>query len=93
MDLYNRRGQELGDVERIVVGENTKLYAVIAAGAILEMGEPKVGIALDRLAVRGDRLLIQGITEDEIRALPRWTQAGERPLSGAEVAPVTVVMD
>jgi predicted outer membrane protein/sporulation protein YlmC with PRC-barrel domain len=69
MDLYNARGNELGDVERVVQGQDGKQYLVVGAGGFLGIGERKVAIPTDRVAMQGDRLVIQGVTEDQIRAM------------------------
>ncbi|WP_230533147.1 PRC-barrel domain-containing protein, partial [Microvirga roseola] len=72
MDLYNARGNELGDVERVVLGQDGRQYLVIGAGGFLGIGERNVLIPMDQVAMRGDRLVIQGITEDQIRAMPAY---------------------
>jgi hypothetical protein len=67
--LYNAQGNEFGDVERVVEGPDGKHYIVIGAGGLLGLGEKHVPIPLDRVALRGDRLVTQGLTEDQIRSM------------------------
>ena len=43
--------------------------SVVGAGGFLGIGEKHVPIRLERVAVRGDRLVTQGLTEDQIRAM------------------------
>src|SRR5690606_35963336 len=74
MDLDNMSGNELGDVERTVQGQDGKQYVVSGAGGLLGIGERNVAIPTDRVAVRGDRLVIQGLTEDQIRAMPAYNR-------------------
>ncbi|MGO4573293.1 DUF4142 domain-containing protein [Microvirga sp. 2TAF3] len=69
MNLYNARGNELGDIERVVQGSDGKQYIVIGAGGFLGIGERKVAIPTERVAMQGDRLVIQGVTEDQIRSM------------------------
>ena len=69
LNLYNAQGNELGDVERVVEGPDGKQYLVIGAGGFLGIGEKHVPIPLERVAVRGDRLVTHGLTEDQIRAM------------------------
>jgi hypothetical protein len=69
LNFYNAQGNELGDVERVVEGPDGKQYLVIGAGGFLGIGEKHVPIPLERVAVRGDRLVTQGLTEDQIRAM------------------------
>jgi hypothetical protein len=70
LNLYNAQDHELGDVKRVVEGPDSKRYIVIGAGGFLGIGEKQVPIPLDRITLRGDRLIIQGLTDDQIRALP-----------------------
>lgn len=70
MNLYNARGNELGDVERVVQGQDGQQFIVIGAGGFLGIGERDVAIPTDRVAMQGNRLVIRGVTEDEIRAMP-----------------------
>ena len=69
MDLYNARGNELGDVERVVQGQDGKQYLVVGAGGFLGIGERDIAVPTDRIAMQGDRLVIQGVTEDQLRAM------------------------
>jgi predicted outer membrane protein/sporulation protein YlmC with PRC-barrel domain len=69
MDLYNARGNELGDVERVVQGQDGKQYLVVGAGGFLGIGERDIAVPTDRVAMQGDRLVIQGVTEDQLRAM------------------------
>jgi sporulation protein YlmC with PRC-barrel domain len=93
MNLYNTQGNELGDVERVVQGPDGKQYVVIGAGGFLGMGEKHVAIPADRMALRGDRLIIQGLTEDQIRALPSFDRNDRsfRQLEGNQPVQVSVL--
>jgi predicted outer membrane protein len=72
MNLYNTRNEQLGDVERVIQGHDGKTYIVIGHGGFLGLGEKKVAVPLERVAMRGDRLIIQGMTDDQIKAMPAW---------------------
>lgn len=72
MKLYNVQGNELGDVERVVQGPDGKQYIVIGSGGFLGMGEKHVAIPVERVTMRGDRLITQGLTEDQIRSMPSF---------------------
>ncbi|WP_052340812.1 PRC-barrel domain-containing protein [Salinarimonas rosea] len=67
--VYNFRGQELGDVERIVATPNDDFLVVIGAGGFLGLGEDTVALPLDRLSMRGDQLMVRGITEADIEGM------------------------
>lgn len=64
--VYNFRGQELGDVERIVATPDGEFLVVIGAGGFLGLGEDTVALPLQRLSMRGDELMVRGITESDI---------------------------
>ena len=72
-DVVNLRGEDLGEVERVVLqGERT--YIVLSDGGFLGMGGREVALPLDRITgVRGDdELVLQGLNQQDIDAMPRW---------------------
>jgi predicted outer membrane protein/sporulation protein YlmC with PRC-barrel domain len=72
MKLYNAQGDDLGGVERVVQGADGERYIVIGAGGFLGIGERRVAIPTNQVTLQGDRLVIQGLTEDQIRAMPAF---------------------
>jgi hypothetical protein len=72
MDLYNDRGERLGDVERVVQSPDGKRHVVVGVGGFLGIGETHVAIPAERLAFRGNRLVAVGLTNDEIKKLPAF---------------------
>jgi predicted outer membrane protein/sporulation protein YlmC with PRC-barrel domain len=78
MNLYNARGNELGDVERVVGDADGRTYVVVGAGGFLGIGERNVAISLDQVAIQGDRLIIRGVTEDQIKAMPAFDRNDRR---------------
>ncbi len=72
-EIVNTRGEELGEVERVVSNGN-RTYLILSEGGFLGMGEREVALPLDRVSsVRGDdELVLQGLSEDDIEAMPRW---------------------
>lgn len=72
-NLYNARGQSLGDVERVVVSlADNQQYIVIGHGGILGLGEKQVAIPLSNVYLVGDRLTVRGLSEAQIEAMPEW---------------------
>jgi sporulation protein YlmC with PRC-barrel domain len=69
MDVYNARGERLGDAERIVSDSNNRRFVVIGHGGFLGIGEDRVAFPLERFGISGDRLVIRGVTEDDIEAM------------------------
>lgn len=74
MDVYNARGERLGDAERIVVDGNNKRYVVIGHGGFLGIGEDRVAFPLERFGITGDRLVIRGVTEEDIEAMDDYRE-------------------
>lgn len=73
-NLYNARGQLLGDVERVVVSlADNQQYIVIGHGGILGLGEKQVAIPLSNTYLVGDRLTVRGLSEAQIEAMPEWS--------------------
>jgi sporulation protein YlmC with PRC-barrel domain len=68
-NVYNARGQELGDVDRVIVTPQGKRFVIVASGGFLGIGEDKVAFPLDRFWMRGNNLVIRGVTENDIDAM------------------------
>jgi sporulation protein YlmC with PRC-barrel domain len=71
-EIYNLRGNWVGDIERVLMGEGNKLFVVVGHGGFLELGEKQVLIPMERIQVRDDRLVVQGYTDEQIRAMPEF---------------------
>ena len=68
------KGEPQVHVEHVVQGQDGKQYLVVGAGGFLGIGERKVAIPTERVAMQGDRLIIQGVTEDQIHAMPAFDE-------------------
>ena len=82
--VVNDTGDEVGSVGSIVRDKKTgRVEAVIGVGGFLGIGEHKVTIALQDLAMRGDRLLAPpGTTKEKIQSLPEYNEANYEKVSG-----------
>jgi sporulation protein YlmC with PRC-barrel domain len=75
MDVVNARGNQLGDIDRLVVSRaDNRIMAIVAHGGFLGLGEKKVAIPLENMAMSDDRLVVQGLTDDDIKAMPEWNE-------------------
>ena len=72
MKLYNDRGDQLGNVDHVILGKDNEPHIVIGHGGFLGLGEKQVVVPLDRTVVRGDRLVTHGVTDDQIKAMASW---------------------
>ena len=87
MDVINERGEDIGEVEGIVQSAaDGKRYVVIENGGFLGIGENRVALSLEGLMVRGEQLVVPGLTDDELRALPKFEASDQYPeVEDAEV--------
>jgi predicted outer membrane protein/sporulation protein YlmC with PRC-barrel domain len=73
MDVYNRAGQNLGEVDQVIADQTgEKKYLVLAHGGFIGLFEDEVALPLERVLYRGDRLVVSGLTEQEIADMPNW---------------------
>lgn len=70
MAVYDAKGTKVGDVERIVQTQDGKRELVVGVGGFLGLGERHVAIPAENIALRGDRLLLAGLTEDQMKRMP-----------------------
>lgn len=68
-DVYNARGEDLGEVERVILGEGEQVFGVIRFGEFLGLGGEARILPLSRMTLRDDRIIIPGMTEAEFRGL------------------------
>lgn len=73
-EIYNLRGEKLGEVKRVVysLADKNKRFIILEHGGFLGLGEKEVPLPAGRVFVRGDRLVVQGMSEAEVNAMPDW---------------------
>jgi hypothetical protein len=87
MSVFNARGEKLGDVDGVLTGADNKTYLLIGQGGFLGVGGKKVALAADQLALAGDQLVAEGLSDDQIRALPEFkTGDGFKEMDGRQSA-------
>jgi hypothetical protein len=71
-DLENQAGDDIGDIENVLVDANGQPAAITAeVGGFLGMGQKIVVISLDRLQLKDDDL-VTTLTKEELGALETW---------------------
>lgn len=81
--ITNAQGQELGTVERVVlIGD--RHFVILAEGGFLGISEREVALPVDSMSVAGGGLLMGGMTDADIAAMPEFDSAGAQPLDGAQ---------
>jgi len=73
MPIVNDRGENLGTVEAVTVKSGTRDgYVVIRAGQFLGIGDKTVAVPFSNLWVRGNQLVITGLTNEQVGGLTEW---------------------
>ncbi|MHA6297680.1 PRC-barrel domain-containing protein [Devosia sp. CAU 1758] len=80
-ELHNARGDELGTVDRVVNSANRQ-YLVLAEGGFLGFGEREVAIPLDSVSVMDGQLVMRGMTQQDIDAMPAFDSQNAEPIDG-----------
>lgn len=87
--LVNATGEEIGDIEDLVLGSDQVVYAVVGVGGFLGMGERKVAIPFDQIQLSEDEAQITTLmTEEDLETLPEYDpeqyepMERERPIGG-----------
>lgn len=78
MNLYNANGDMLGDVEHVVSDGQGRNSIVIGKGGFLGLGEKQVAIPLNNVVMRGDRLVTQDLSDEQIKAMPEWKKGQQQ---------------
>ena len=77
MNVVDPNGRELGEVDRVVQGQDGRPQVVVGVGGFLGIGERYVALPLDDLALYNDRqLVIRNLNEATLRAMPAFSERG-----------------
>lgn len=69
--IYNEKDEKVGDIGDIAMSVDGKVTAyVVAAGGFLGMGEHNVAIPFDKITLSGDKLILSGVTKDDLKNMP-----------------------
>jgi len=80
MDVVNERGEKLGTADGVVQGTaDQKQYLVIKHGGFLGLGEKTTALSIDGLMMRGNQIVVPGLSDDQIRAMPRFENSDKFP--------------
>jgi sporulation protein YlmC with PRC-barrel domain len=76
MNVVTQGGDDVGEVDNFVIMQD-RVQAVVGVGGFLGLGEHEVALPLDELAYDGEKLII-AYTEEELRAMPEYTEELEQ---------------
>ena len=72
-DLNGANSGEVGDIESVVESNaDKKRFIVISRGGFLGFFETDVAIPLENVAMRNDQVVLQNLTEEQLKALPKF---------------------
>jgi sporulation protein YlmC with PRC-barrel domain len=71
MEVYNAAGDEIGEVDEVLVDAANQLALAVEVGGFLDVGDKTVILPLDQVRVQEDQL-VTSMTEDQLKALPPW---------------------
>ncbi|WP_353146619.1 PRC-barrel domain-containing protein [Pollutimonas bauzanensis] len=70
--VYNEKDEKVGEVTDVVLASDGKAaFFIIGAGGFLGLGSHDVAIPFDKVTQSNDKLLLQGYTKDQLKALPQ----------------------
>ena len=76
-DVVNQRGDNIGDIENVVVGADRMLHVVIGVGGFLGFGEKEVLVPLDQLRVgKDDAIMMSDTSEEALKQMPPYSKDG-----------------
>ena len=79
--VVNSAGEEVAEIEDIVLGKDQKYYAILSVGGFLGIGDKKVAIPLDELQLSEDRVyLMSAATEEQLEQMPEYEEDQYQPV-------------
>ena len=84
MDVINGRGEELGNVERVVRNGADTYVIVEHGGWFFGLNDKEVAFPVANVMVRGGEMVLRGMTEEQIQAMPDYDYANEVDLGTDE---------
>ncbi len=84
LEVINGRGEELGEVER-VVRNGTDTYMIVEHGGwFFGLNDKEVAFPIDNVMVRGDTVVLRGMTAEQISQMPDYDYANEQNLGASD---------
>jgi sporulation protein YlmC with PRC-barrel domain len=83
-DVRNLRGENVGNIEDIVLDQNEGSFAVISVGGFLGIGARDVAVPLDELQLGDDDVIMMSeTTEEQLREMPEYDETQYQRMDGA----------
>lgn len=90
MYVFNERGEQIGTVDRLARGSDQRIHVLMTYRGPRWPGSKQVAVPLNNMAMHAGRLLLPGIGEKDLLAMPAVPQDGGayKPLDKSEGAGV-----
>jgi sporulation protein YlmC with PRC-barrel domain len=73
--VVNGRGEKIGEVDEVRMGADNKVYLIVEHGGFLGLGEKKAALPADQVVMRGDQLVADTLTDEQIKAFPEFKES------------------
>jgi putative membrane protein len=79
--VVNAEGDEVAEIEDVVIGQGDQYFAILSVGGFLGIGDKKVAVPLDQLQLGEDEAyLMSAETEEQLEQLPEYDEEQYQPL-------------
>jgi len=84
MNVTNARGEELGEVDRIVRNGNDTYVIVEHGGWFFGLNDKEIALPVDDITMRNEEIVLRGLTEEQIESMPDYDYANEIALETSD---------
>ena len=78
--VVNANGEEIAEIEDLVVDQNQTHYAILSVGGFLGIGDKKVAIPLDQLQLgEEETYMMSAETEEQLEQMPEYDEQQYQP--------------
>ena len=77
MDVRNARGEELGEVGRVVRNGNDTYVIVEHGGWFFGLNDKEIALPIEDVTIRGEEVVLRGLTEEQIESMPDYDYGNE----------------
>ncbi len=78
MELRGRTGDEIGEVDNVIVTPDERVFAVLSVGGFWGIGDERVLVPLEDLRITGNDYVVYSGTQEELEALPTFREGRAR---------------
>lgn len=88
MTVVNEEGTELGSINRVVRNGGDAFVIMKHGGWLFGLNGKEVAMPVSETFVRNEKMLLRGMSEEQIKSLPEYSYADETVLGDAETVEV-----